>query len=248
MDEATLARRVLVEQARRLADQGWFTLIPDLFGTGDSGGETEAATFEIWRNELPHWAELAREQTSSGPLVLWGTRMGCLLAAQAARQLPTPCNFIFWSPTPSGKTQLQQFLRLKAAGDMLGGGAKGVTEGLRQQLAGGQTVEIAGYALSPGLAQGMERSVLAPPAVSQPSLAQPGRLEWLEMSTREDATLSPVAQKAIEQWGQSGFAVRSHIVNGPSFWQTTEIEDAPALVAATLAAVTPPHMTHPVAA
>jgi uncharacterized protein len=34
--------------------------------------------------------------------------------------------------------------------------------------------------------------------------------------------------------------VRSHTVMGPSFWQTTEIEDAPALVAATLAAITGP--------
>lgn len=246
-EEMNKSRRMAAMQSRALAQAGYAVLQVDLLGCGDSSGDFGDASWDDWVADVLRACQWLGER-SSAPLWLWGLRAGCLLAAQAARQLPTPCNFIFWSPTPSGKTQLQQFLRLKAAGDMLGGGAKGVTEGLRQQLAGGQTVEIAGYALSPGLAQGMEQAMLAPPAASQPSLAQPGRLEWLEMSTREDATLSPVAQKAIEQWEQSGFAVRSHIVNGPSFWQTTEIEDAPALVAATLAAVTPPHMMHPVAA
>ena len=66
-----------------------------------------------------------------------------------------------------------------------------------------------------------------------------GRLEWLEMSTREDASLMPVAQKAVGQWEQVGFAVRSHLVQGPSFWQTTEIEDAPGLIAATMGAIAP---------
>jgi exosortase A-associated hydrolase 2 len=246
-EEMNKSRRMAAMQSRALAQAGYAVLQVDLLGCGDSSGDFGDASWDAWVADVVRACQWLGER-SSAPLWLWGLRAGCLLAAQAARQLPTPCNFIFWSPTPSGKTQLQQFLRLKAAGDMLGGGAKGVTEGLRQQLAGGQMVEIAGYALSPGLARGMEQAVLAPPAASQPPMAQPGRLEWLEMSTREDAALSPVAQKAIEQWGQSGFAVRSHIVNGPSFWQTTEIEDAPALVAATLAAVTPLHMMHPVAA
>ncbi|MCL4747065.1 MAG: hydrolase 2, exosortase A system-associated, partial [Burkholderiaceae bacterium] len=52
-DEATLARRTLVAQARRLADAGWTTLIVDLFGTGDSRGETREATLDQWRADLP---------------------------------------------------------------------------------------------------------------------------------------------------------------------------------------------------
>ena len=246
-EEMNKSRRMAAMQSRALAQAGYAVLQVDLLGCGDSSGDFGDASWDAWVADVVRACQWLGER-SSAPLWLWGLRAGCLLAAQAARQLPTPCNFIFWSPTPSGKTQLQQFLRLKAAGDMLASGAKGVTEGLRQQLAAGASVEIAGYALSPGLAQGMEQAVLLPPAASLPSVPQPSRLEWLEVSTREGASLNPVAQKTIEQWGQSGFTVRSHIVHGPSFWQTTEIEDAPALVAATLAAVTSPQMIHPVAA
>ena len=196
------------------------------------------------------------------PLWLWGLRAGCLLAVDAAKQLNEPCNFLFWQPPSSGKPLLQQFLRLKVAGDMLGGQAKGVMEDMRQQLASGTSVEIAGYMLSAGLASGMEQAALLPPAIAsdpqeavmRPLTASAGpaptahqfpaggsrqtrRLEWLELSTREDASLSPVSTKTIAQWQQAGYATRSHIVNGPSFWQTTEIEDAPALIAATTAAL-----------
>ena len=246
-EEMNKSRRMAALQSRALAEAGYAVLQIDLLGCGDSSGDFGDATWRAWVHDVVracHWIR----QRSAAPLWLWGLRAGCLLAAEAARQIDTPCNFIFWSPTPSGKTQLQQFLRLKAAADMLGGNGKGVTEGLRQQLAAGEAVEIAGYALSPGLAHGIEQSVLAPPAATPPSAAQSGRLEWFEMSTREDATLNPVAQKTFTQWEQCGFAARSHIVNGPSFWQTTEIEDAPALLAATLTALASPHMAQTVAA
>ena len=93
-------------------------------------------------------------------------------------------------------------------------------------------------------------TAIASPAVPDETAprASPTRVEWFELSTREDATLSPVAQKAVDTWRQRRFAVRSHIVNGPAFWQTTEIEDAPALVAATVAAISHPSLAQQAAA
>ncbi len=60
---------------------------------------------------------------------------------------------------------------------------------------------------------------------------------WLELSTREDATLTPVGIKLSDQWRAAGHQVFAAVVNGPSFWQTTEIEDAPALLDASLRAL-----------
>ena len=169
-------------------------------------------------------------------LWLWGLRAGCLLAAQAAQALPDPCNFLFWAPATSGKPLLQQFLRLKAAADISSGNAKAVMQTLRADLAQGVPVEIAGYLLAPDLAIGLEQALLAPP--SSPVLGAPGGcVQWFELSTREDANLSPASAKAIAEWQHTGYAVYSQVVNGPAFWQTTEIEDALALIAATTAAL-----------
>ena len=116
---------------------------------------------------------------------------------------------------------------------MLTGSAKGVMDSLRRQLAAGETVEVAGYTLNPALASGLEQANLNPPETAT-------RLEWLELSTRADANLTPVAAQAQARWQQAGHAVRSHLVTGPSFWQTAELEDAPALITATLAAIAEP--------
>lgn len=239
-EEMNKSRRMAAGQARALATAGYDVLQIDLLGCGDSSCDFGDATWSAWVDDVQAAHKWLRCQPAPGscagtdepvPLWLWGLRAGCLLAVDAARKLPEPCHFLFWAPAPAGKPLLQQFLRLKVAGDMLAGNAKGVMEGMRAQLAEGNTVEVAGYTLNPGLANGLEQSNLNPPGAS-------GRVEWLELSTREPATLTPVAAQAQARWQQAGYSLRSHLVTGPSFWQTAELEDAPALISATLAAIT----------
>ncbi|MDO8264582.1 MAG: hydrolase 2, exosortase A system-associated [Gallionella sp.] len=239
-EEMNKARRMAALQARALAQAGYSVLQIDLRGCGDSSGDFDDATWQNWVSDVVQGCQWLRSRgntqgagASTAPLWLWGLRAGCLLAVEAAGQLNEAGNFLFWQPPSAGKPLLQQFLRLKVASDMLGGQAKGVMENMRQQLASGSPVEIAGYMLSSGLAMGLEHAALMPPAGKE----QARRLEWFELSTREDASLSPVSAKTIAQWQQSGFDVSSHIARGPAFWQTSEIEDAPALIAATTAAL-----------
>ena len=239
-EEINKARRMAALQSRAMAQAGYAVLQIDLLGCGDSSGDFGDATWKSWVNDVVqgcHWLRSQSNIQSAGsdnvPLWLWGLRAGCLLAVEASVKLVEACNFLFWQPPSSGKPLLQQFLRLKVAGDMLGGQSKGVMESIRQQLAAGSPVEIAGYMLSSGLAAGLEQAALVPPA----SMGEPRRLEWFELSTREDAGLSPVSAKTIAQWQQAGFRIGNHIAHGPAFWQTIEIEDAPALIAATTAAL-----------
>ena len=241
-EELNKARRMAALQARALAHAGFSVLQIDLLGCGDSSGDFGDATWQNWVSDVVQGCQWLRNQTTPPPadvgqvpLWLWGLRAGCLLAVEAAAQLDEPCNFLFWQAPAAGKTLLQQFLRLKVAGDLLGGQSKGVMEALRQQLASGAPVEIAGYTLSAGLAAGLEQAVLAPAPGTDPTQ----RLEWLEVSTREDASFSPVSIKTIAQWQLAGLQVRSQIAPGPAFWQTSEIEDAPELIAATTAALSP---------
>ena len=230
-EEMNKSRRMAALQSRALAQAGYAVLQIDLLGCGDSSGDFGDASWQAWVDDVVRACQWLRTRCDA-PLWLWGLRAGCLVAAQAARQLAEPCNFIFWAPTPVGKTVWQQFMRLKVAGDLLSGNAKGVMDGLHQQLAAGEAVEIAGYLVAPALAQGLEQSMLAPPDGSGLR-----RLEWLDMSTRGDAALSPIAEKTLQQWQQASYRVRSHGVSGPAFWQTTEIADAPDLLSATVDAL-----------
>jgi uncharacterized protein len=240
-EEMNKSRRMAALQARSLAQAGFSVLQIDLLGCGDSSGDFGDATWESWVNDVVQACHWLRSQTQPGdqkdatPLWLWGLRAGCLVAVDAATQLNETCHFLFWQPPVAGKPLLQQFLRFKVAADMLGGQSKGVMDAMRQELASGSPVEVAGYMLSADLATGLERAKLTLPVV--PPGSQASQLEWFEVSTRDDASLSPVSTQTVASWQTAGIAVNSHVVKGPSFWQTTEIEDAPALIDATTAAL-----------
>ncbi len=228
-EEMNKSRRMVALQARMLAQHGYAVLQIDLHGCGDSSGDFGDATWQHWVQDVLDARAWLRKRCQA-PLWLWGLRAGCLLATQAAAQLDEPVNLLFWQPVASGKQFLQQFLRLKVAGEMMSGDSKGVMEAMKQSLAGGNSVEVAGYTLSSELARGLEAAELLPPP-------QPAHLIWLELSTRPDASLSPASAKRLDQWRAAGHTVHDAVVPGPTFWQTAEIEEAPALLVATLAAL-----------
>jgi len=229
-EEMNKSRRMAAVQARVLAAAGYSVLQIDLQGCGDSSGTFGDAAWTDWVEDVKTaWAWL-KERTDA-PLWLWGLRAGCLVAAAAARELDRPVNFLFWQPPASGKLHLQQFLRLKMAGALQDGDGKGMTQALRQQLAAGEAVEVAGYALTAALADGMERTDLSPPA-------RPGRLEWLEVTgSQAEAGLAPASHRSLDTWRAAGHRVRGQGVGGLQFWQTVETTECQALVDATLAAL-----------
>lgn len=229
-EEMNKARRMATLQSRAMAEAGFAVLQIDLLGCGDSSGDFSDATWSAWQEDVLVACRWLRTQTQA-PLTLWGLRAGCLVAANAAVNLPEKTNFIFWQPAISGKQHWQQFMRLKMAGELASGQVKGITAQLRSQLAAGQPVEIAGYTVSPALADGLEGAGL------EPSAGGDGLVIWLETSLRDDATLAPVSQSRIEDWQAAGFTVHAKVVRGPAFWQTSEIEDAPELLAATQVAL-----------
>ena len=236
-EEMNKSRRMAALQSRALADAGFAVLQIDLLGCGDSSGDFGDAAWQDWVADVVE-ASLWLRQQYSAPLWLWGLRAGCLLAVEAARRIDQPCHFLFWQAPGAGKQLLQHFLRLKMIGDMLDGKSKGVMDGLRQQLASGLDIEIAGYCIASALAAGLEAATLTPPR-------HPSRVEWIELAAREDATLSPASERSVTTWRDAGFKVNPKIAVGPAFWQTTEIEDAPALLEATTAMVLGTYRPHP---
>ena len=228
-EEMNKSRRMAALQSRAFARAGYAVLQIDLLGCGDSSGDFGDATWADWVDDVVTAARWMQHRYAQ-PLWLWGLRVGCLLACEAAQRIDPPCNLLLWQPPVAGKPLLQQFLRLKLAGDMLGGQAKGAMDKLRAQLAAGNAVEIAGYALAPALASGLETAVLTPPPIAC-------QVKWFEVSTRDEPSLLPASGLVVERWQHAGHDLTTHVVQGPAFWQTTEIEEAPALIDATLAAL-----------
>jgi exosortase A-associated hydrolase 2 len=222
-EEMNKSRRMAALACRALAEAGHAVLQIDLRGCGDSSADFGDASWADWQADVRLGLdELEARVPGAGtaPLWLWSLRAGALLAAA---DWGRPVNHLFWQPMTNGKLALQQFLRLKLAAEMASGTSKGLMDQLKSELAAGRPVEIAGYRLNPALAAGLEAARLTP-------VGTPGRVAWLELSTREDPTLTPVSEQAVKAWQDAGWAVNAQIVQGPGFWATSEIELAPALI------------------
>jgi exosortase A-associated hydrolase 2 len=230
-EEMNKARRMTAYQARSWASEGVAVARPDLLGCGDSPGEFADAAWDTWIDDLVRFARELQSRYPGVPLWLWGLRAGALLARAAVEQLEGVAGLVLWQPATQGRQVLRQFLRLRSAAAARGlGTTAAMPEQLLRELESGHPVELAGYVLPPALALGLRAATLAPSA-------RPLVVHWIEVSARPDATLLPASAACIQSWETAGHTVRPLVVPGPAFWQTQEIEDAPALVAASTAAL-----------
>jgi hypothetical protein len=112
---------------------------------------------------------------------------------------------------------------------MDGAGVKGTGARLSAELAAGRSIEIAGYRLSSALANGLEKAVLGPPSGKALTLV------WIDLARREVPEILSATAAQLASWASAGHRVEYQSEIGPAFWQTTEIETAPALLERTLA-------------
>jgi exosortase A-associated hydrolase 2 len=241
-EELNCSRRMAALQAQRLAANGFEVWQADLYGCGDSPGDFGAATWDQWTADVRGLTQqLLARAAGDAPVWLWGLRLGCILAAQAAQALEGPLNFLFWQPLLNGQSQLHQLLRLVAAGELLAQRGAGEAAQLRERIAQHQSVEIGGYALDGALLDGVQSARLHPPQGTAL-----GRTIWLESTSATMlASVAPPVIQACQSWIEAGAELHYQQVVGPSFWQIAESADATELMAATTAMFPAADAAHP---
>jgi len=232
-EEMNKSRRMLARQMRALAAHGLVTILPDLYGTGDSQGGFGAARWDIWKQDIAAAAAWMREQGVAWTGVL-ALRLGALLAMEWIDDGAAVDRVFLWQPVVSGELAISQFLRTRVAASMLAGPEERESlKALRQALQRGETIEVAGYEIAPELAS----------AISDRRLDACGRstlppVEWFEVVADAEATLAPAGRRVIEQWQSRGADVLTVTVPGTAFWSSVEIAEVPALLEATTRRIT----------
>ena len=228
-EEMNKSRRMVTLAAQAFARNGWLVLQIDLFGCGDSAGDFSEATWTDWLSDMDlGWTWLKREREridANGPMVLWTLRAGGLLAADWISRLDKCPALLMWQAIASGKQHLTQFLRLKAANEMLvEADARAAMAAVRSELQSGNIVEVAGYELSARIAEGLSAATLTlPPCVDTDRVL-------LEICGGDHPEPSPAVVGLTNKWSVEGVAVVAEAIPGPAFWQTLEIEVAPMLI------------------
>lgn len=232
-EEMNRSRRMASLQARELARRGVGVLLLDLFGTGDSEGEFHDATWEAWIGDIEaaiSWLS-AQGSARNG---LWGVRLGGLLAMAAACRSADIEQAILWNPVTSGRIMLKQFLRIHLAANMEGAEKRQDARMPRARILAGETVEVAGYALTPALATSLEAAELA---AFRPSRSV--TLDWFELVADAGLAPPPAACSTIQHWQQRGLRISLRTFVGEPFWSLQEINVASRLIEATSALFEP---------
>lgn len=229
LEELNKSRRMCALAAHALADAGLLVLRMDLHGCGDSSGDLADASWGTWIDDVERGAAWLRSQ-ADGPLFIWAVRGGALLAGDWLARGGRCDGLMLWHPVVEGRRNLVQFLRLAAAADWQDERKAGTSaSSLLARLEQGAGVEVAGYVISPKLAEGWSSSRLELP----PGFAAP--VAVMEMAAAGDVQPNRALGEWVARWLGAGQSVSHEKVIGPFFWQTQEIEVSPALIDASCA-------------
>jgi exosortase A-associated hydrolase 2 len=229
-EEMNKSRRMIALTAHALAQRGIASVMPDLFGTGDSDGSFADASWERWRADVIR----ARDWCAQQGLRVTGmlaNRLGCALGVAAMRDCAAALETtVFWQPVLDGARTIDQFLRLRVAATLMSADARESVKDLRTRLRSGSVVEVAGYPLGGVLAASIDEVKLDMSGFAA------GRLHWMEVVRSADAELPAPSVRAMNEWRAAGQQVVCESLVGEPYWTSTEIVTLPELVQRTAAA------------
>lgn len=232
-DEMNKSRRQFTETCQELAARGYATLIVDVFGTGDSEGDFADASWDVWKGDIAaaiQWLETKH-------LVLYGvvgTRLGCALAADSLRA--AGCRVqrtAFWQPVDSGRRFMAQFLRVRVAASMMQLDLRETVESLTDRLESGETLEVGGYDLPPGLWRTINKMHLL--SLMDSNLGDVG---LFEIGRGRGGELSAGCSRLLKEAASLGLKAEAWRITGETFWNSTEIVVSPELTRQTAAFLT----------
>lgn len=227
-EEMNKCRRQFTHTAQALLRRGLGVLTVDLFGTGDSEGEFSEASWLQWKSDVESAARWVEESDLKVDSVV-ACRLGCALAAESLRDSNRAVvQSVFWQPVVAGRQFTTQFLRLRVAASMMESDNKETVADLRGRLDRGETLEVAGYELSPELASAVETVNL-----NDTIHSGLGRLTVFEVGGAGNPELSRVGQDCVRSASSRTADASGIRIAGEPFWTTTEIVVNPELVSRT---------------
>lgn len=172
------------------------------------------------------------ENTPAGHFAVGHARR-CPPYAALANEPNEPCHFLLWQPAINGQQQPVTVFAPAHCRPVAG----------HWQRATGRRQRTCWTTASPWTLPATPLSRRARGLVAaglQPPRRTPGQLVWLELAAQAEPVLSPASEKQPSRLARSRLGRFCAGAHRTTFWQTVATEDVPALVQATLSALTRP--------
>ena len=235
-EEINLCRRFYSLVRAQLTKVGVISLLPDVYGTGDSGGLLEEADWAIWRDDLVRvvrhfYLDDKDECGENHVLSIIAMRAGCLFAANMLDSLYQQFervrleNIVFVEPEINGKDVINRLFRARVMAQRLAGNRSETTQNLWTLVEKGECVHAGGLTLSSTLCHSMRDLILDDNLL----VSMGNKRTWFNLqraSTDSAGNTNPRFEKKLPL----GWNVQEH--PSPPFWQAYEIEPEKVLVEA----------------
>ena len=227
-DEMNKSRHLLANLMRQLAANGYDSFLLDNYGTGDSEGDLDLTTADIWRTDLQQLLQRIA-QCGYQQLSFVAVRFGSLQLFDLLNHYPLPLRLqqlVLWQPWFDTAKFWQQFARIKLA-QSLGSNDKLTLADLTQQLSAGADIEIAGYPINATFYTSLMQLQSQFPAVLTKT-----PVHWFNSTTT--TTVASAVQQHAAALSQQCQLKLVHLPCQP-YWQATELVQAPELISQTAA-------------
>lgn len=214
--------RKMMKSMLEISAEGGDGFLFDLFGTGDSEGHFEQATWTKWKQNLGDYVESVMSTGDYTSVEFICLRTGSLLLndwlndSQKHENEWSISGIHYWNPVVKAQQFNTQFLRLKLAAEMMkSDGDKRTTKDLMADLQQTGKLEVAGYMLNAVLIDEMlEASIGLPESYANTALF------YYDVSGR--GSLTPAISNAASSVRQAENH-NIHSIKGLQFWSTQEI-------------------------
>lgn len=150
LTDALAAYRAEVLLARSLAGRGVIGVRIHYRGTGHSEGDGSVTTFASMVSDAVRAADEFAPR-GSGRLSFAGSRLGAMVAAGAAAQLPA-ASLLMWEPATDAELYFREAVRGRLMRETTQRDrSRSTTRSLFAQLDAGRTIDVLGYPLTPRL-------------------------------------------------------------------------------------------------
>ena len=214
-EEMNRCRQMVSLQAREFSKLGYGCLLLDLYGTGDSEGEYQEGTWDIYQADLRTGLQWISSKGYTN-ILLWAVRHGALLALELACSMPPPHRLLFWQPVLNGQTALTQILRIEFAASLTGEN-KVSMDNLRKQIHASEIIELSGYQTAGSFLTALEAS-----KVSNYYKLPEVEVHWFDVLSSEGQNPARARTMVEHEWKNAGAQVHYETVVGPAFWQVWE--------------------------
>jgi len=145
-EEKNCSHAVVVKAARAFAKEGYAVLRFDLSGTGDSAGDLEDMTIDMWQDDLACAINTLKAESDIKVIVLWGLRFGAALAVKHHSESQEIAAHIVWHPISNFKDYIKQFLRQSINTELANAISTKKSLGvLVEKLERGEVLDVFGY-------------------------------------------------------------------------------------------------------